>query len=108
MPWPTGQEYNEAIQAPKLSLTDLVLKDATVECNQLGLPKPRTGAFATVYKLSKGSQHWAVRFFNREIPDQQDRYLVISQYLRTIALPYTANSSSSLQVSSFAGKDTRF
>jgi hypothetical protein len=93
MGWPTGNDYNEAIQNPKLAFDDAELRNGTVECNQLGLPKPRTGAFATVYRVNTGSKAWAVRCFNREVKDQQHRYGAISDHLRHNPLPYMVEFS---------------
>src|SRR5262245_59478515 len=88
MAWPSGQDFNEAIQAPALAFADADLRSGTVECNQFGLPRPRTGAFATVYKVTNGNRAWAVRCFNRELKDQQERYQAISADLNQRRLPY--------------------
>jgi hypothetical protein len=89
MSWPSQQEYNEAIQSPRICFEDAELRIGTVECNQLGLPRPRSGNFATVYKVDCGGKKWAVRCFNRQTQDQQERYAAINTHLRQAALPYT-------------------
>jgi hypothetical protein len=89
MSWPSQQEYNEAIQNPQICFEDPDLRSGTVECNQLGLPKPRSGNFATVYKFECGGKKWAVRCFNRQTQDQQQRYAAINAHLHQAALPYT-------------------
>jgi len=86
---PNLQEYNEAIQAPQICFTDPELRSASVECNRLGLPRPRSGNFATVYKLEAGAKKWAVKCFNRELRDQQERYAAINAYLRQVSFPFT-------------------
>lgn len=89
MSWPNEQEYNEAIQNPQTCFEDLELRAGKVECNQLGLPRPRSGNFATVYKLDRIPQKWAVRCFRRQTQDQQERYTAINAYLHQVSLPYT-------------------
>ena len=89
MPWPTPQEYNEAIQNPRLNFADPELAAGTVETTALGLPRPITGNFASVYRLHCSGRDWAVRCFWREYADLQERYAAISRHLGTQALPYT-------------------
>jgi hypothetical protein len=88
MPWPTPQDYNEAIQNPKLCFDDPELKAGQPEYNALGLPRPITGGFASVYRMRCGQRDWAVRCFLREFADQQQRYTAISQHLAAVKLPY--------------------
>lgn len=90
MQWPNPQEYNEAIQSPNLCFRDVHLRVATVQANSIGLPKPATGAFASVYKLSSPQKSWAVRLFHRDVPDQKARYERISKCLEQLKLPFMA------------------
>ncbi len=89
MAWPTPQEYNEAIQNPQLNVADAELKNGEPELTPIGLPRPISGGFASVYKLKCGPRNWAVRCFLREVPDQQQRYAAISAHLAGARLPYT-------------------
>jgi hypothetical protein len=89
MPWPTPQDYNEAIQNPKIVFSDPDLRFGQPELNQLGLPRPRAGAFACVYKMQGGGRNWAARCFLKEVPDLQRRYVAISECLKSAKLPYT-------------------
>lgn len=89
MPWPTPQDYNEAIQSPRLSFNDPELKTGTPETTPLGLPRPITGGFASVYRLRCGQKDWAIRCFLREFADQRQRYESISRHLLAAKLPYT-------------------
>lgn len=89
MPWPTLQDYNEAIQSPRLNFHDPELKGGSVETTALGLPRPITGGFASVYRVRCGQREWAVRCFIREFTDQQQRYEAISKHLAAVKLPYT-------------------
>ncbi len=89
MPWPSPTDYNEAVQNPRLGFADPELKLGQPEMTPLGMPRPYSGAFATVYKLQCGANTWAVRCFNREFPDQQERYEAIGAHLARVRLPYT-------------------
>lgn len=89
MPWPTPQDYNEAIQNPRISFADPELAGGTVELTPLGLPRPITGNFASVYRVRSPGGDWAVRCFWREYADMQQRYACISSHLRTAGRPYT-------------------
>ncbi len=80
--WPTPQEYNEAVQHPSFCFSDKALQASTVELNQIGLPRPMTGAFASVYKLSGGGTSWAVRCFLEFRPDLKERYYAINDALQ--------------------------
>src|SRR5688572_11399941 len=59
--------------------------------DRLGLPRPRSGGFATVFRLEAGGKAWAVRCFRGEQSERQQRYAAISAHLRTSALPYTVD-----------------
>lgn len=89
MPWPTPQDYNEAVQNPQLNIDDPELRAGTPELTPLGLPRAITGGFASVYRLQSGGRDWAVRCFLREVPDQQERYAAIGRHLAAAKLPYT-------------------
>ncbi len=90
MPWPTPQDYNEAVQGPALCFSLPELRGGRPELTPLGLPRAVTGGFASVYRISYGGSDWAVRCFLRQVADQQRRYEAISQHLSTVGLPYTA------------------
>ncbi len=90
MPWPIESDYFSAVQNPQTNFADAELRAGTVTTNALGLPRPITGAFASVYQINCPSgRRWAVRCFLRDIPDQHLRYAAISAHLQTIRLPYT-------------------
>jgi len=76
--WPTPQDYNEAVQQPQACFLDPELRKCRVELNHLGLPRPMTGAFASVYRLSNISgTSWAVRCFLEHRDDMKERYTAI-------------------------------
>lgn len=83
MALPRGDEYNQAIQSPKISFSDTILQSCQVETTPLGLPKPYSGGFTTTYKLVNSHSCWAVRCFTREISDLQKRYQSIDNFLST-------------------------
>ncbi len=89
MAWPTPQEYNEAIQNPRTAFVDAELRAGQPVLTPLGLPRPITGNFASVYQMVCANQRvWAVRCFLRDFADHQDRYAAISGHLAQIQLPY--------------------
>jgi hypothetical protein len=88
MSWPTPQDYNEALQHPNLGFADPELKQSNPILTPLGLPRPITGGFASVYRMRCGRKDWAVRCFLREFSDQSERYAAISRHLLKAQLPY--------------------
>lgn len=90
MPWPTPQDYNEAVQSPALCFNLPELKGGRPELTPLGLPRAITGGFASVYRIYHSGRDWAVRCFLRQVADQQQRYEAISDHLTKAGLPYTA------------------
>lgn len=89
--WPSPQEFSEAIQNPHISLVDPDLKQSKPHLNALGLPNVASGAFASVFKLSQGENHWAVRCFNTKPTDQHERYQAISRFILADDLSYTVD-----------------
>jgi serine/threonine protein kinase len=87
--WPTPQDYNEALQNPKLSFSDPELVSGKPALTTLGLPKPMTGAFASVYRMNCKDRDWAVRCFLRNFPDQHERYEKIEDHIVASKLPFT-------------------
>lgn len=92
MAWPTPQEYNEAIQNPATAFVDPELRAGKPVLTPLGLPRPITGGFATVYQMVCAAQRvWAVRCFLRDFGDHQERYAAISAHLAQANAPYMVN-----------------
>jgi hypothetical protein len=89
MAWPTPQDYNEAVQNPRLAFADSELQMGRPELTSLGLPRAITGSFASVYKLQCPQRTWAVRCFLRPFHDHERRYAAISEHLARVRLPYT-------------------
>ncbi len=89
--WPSPQDYNEAVQNPHVNLFDEELRSGLVYLDHMGLPRPVTGAFATVYRLKCGSRDVALRCFLNDITDQERRYALISDFVQYDELPYTVS-----------------
>ena len=88
MPWPTMSDYQEAIQNPRSGFADPELQHGQPVLDRLGLPRPITGGFASVYQLNYNGRKWAVRCFLREFQDHQRRYEAISHHLKACNLRY--------------------
>ncbi|CAN7728419.1 protein kinase domain-containing protein [Paenibacillus sp. LjRoot56] len=86
--WPTPQDYREAIQNPHICFQDPELQSGLPELDKLGLPRPISGSFASVYRIKCGLSEWAIRCFTNNVKDQKDRYDAISSHLSSVNLPY--------------------
>lgn len=89
MPWPSPQDYAEAVQSPRDSFSDPELQNGQVQLNALGLPRCLSGAFATVFCMQLSGKKVAVRCFLSNIKDQEERYAEISKFVLSDELPYT-------------------
>lgn len=88
MPWPTPQDYNEALQDPSSCFTDEELINAEVRCDRFGMPRPESGNFASVYKLQGQNDAWAIRCFLYQIANRESRYQAISDFLNANKPPF--------------------
>lgn len=91
MPWPTVTDYQEVIQNPRICFSDSELRTSSPMLTPLGLPKPISGNFASVYQMKCGDRKFAVRCFLRHFPDQEQRYKEISNHLNQNRLQYMVN-----------------
>jgi hypothetical protein len=83
--FPTGGEYQEAVQHPDRCFSDPDLRSATFERMVMGLPKLISGNFASVFPMTTISGHrYAVKCFTREVPHQLQRYMIIGRCLREL------------------------
>ncbi len=85
--WPIASYYSNMLQNPQIAFRDPELKTCVVESNpKTQQPKPRTGAFAAVYKGSiPGKGDVAIRVFTRASgQDHRERYAAISDYLNSL------------------------
>ncbi len=88
MAYPTLEQYNEALQSPKLFLLDPELKQGLVKTTGLGLPLALCGGFALTYTVEAGGSKFALRCFHRESRELERRYQAISARLKQLASPY--------------------
>lgn len=99
MPTPTApiapqpNEYDEAIQNPRLCFSDPELRAGVVETYPPGrgipgMPWPRSGSFGQAYHVQVNGRQWGVKCFTRLHDDQEARYRAISTHLRSANLPY--------------------
>ncbi len=77
--WPSPQDFSEALQYPSVCFNDPDLTETNAESDNFGLPKPRSGMFASVYKLDSSTKSYAVRCFLKWHPDQFNRYKEIEK-----------------------------
>ena len=79
------------MQNPRTFLADSELQKGHAEEDQLGLPRPISGGFASVYKVKCPNQTWAVRCFLKQYLDQQQRYDAISKQLLVSKFPFATH-----------------
>ncbi|HEY3964026.1 MAG TPA: SUMF1/EgtB/PvdO family nonheme iron enzyme [Planctomycetaceae bacterium] len=89
--WPDQLDYFEAVQAPEHCFADPDLRCARVTMDDLGMPRPWSGNFASVYQFqaADGQRTWAVKCFKHHVPDLNVRYQEISRCLRRADMPLT-------------------
>ena len=86
--YPTGGQYVDALQHPALAFADAQLRTGTVTTDPLGMPRPVSGNFASVFQITTHDGcRWAVKCFTRSVADQQQRYHAISAALRDLHHP---------------------
>ena len=90
MPYPTTEQYMEALQFPSKHLKDVELANAKVESTGMGLPFARSGGFALTFKLIGNNKSWALRLFQKDrVGDKLgERYGAISRGIKLSGLPY--------------------
>lgn len=88
MPYPSLEQYNEALQSPQLVLLDPQLKQGQLKKTGLGLPLALCGGFALTYTVEAGGKKYALRCFHKHSRDLEQRYGAISLRLKQLASPY--------------------
>lgn len=82
MKLPAAADYRDAIQEPQGCFADPELRAAQPVIDELGLPRPISGNFASVFEVIGADQRrYAVRCFVRYAEDQQQRYDAIATFL---------------------------
>jgi predicted Ser/Thr protein kinase len=82
--WPTQSDYKDALQNPDTAFRDPELKASQAERSPMGVPRARSGAFASVYKMTLGAKAIALKLFNFPNADRASRYQAVSDYLKTL------------------------
>ena len=87
--YPTGVKYREALFDTNRCFKDPSLVGGMVAMDNLGMPKPISGASGSVFTVQNtNGQRWAVKCFTRFVADQEVRYQRISETLRTVSKPW--------------------
>jgi hypothetical protein len=95
--WPLISHFASMLKNPQVGFRDPELKQCSVEMNQLGQPKARSGNFATVYRgFRPDGSEFAIRVFNRRQDERLEHYRTISDYLenRSISSIVALNTTS--------------
>src|SRR5262245_43055089 len=79
--WPTQSDYKDALQNPDTAFRDPDLKQSQAERSPMGVPRARSGAFASVYKMTGPKGTVALKLFNFPNEDRAQRYKAVSDYL---------------------------
>ncbi len=82
--WPSQSDYKDALQNPDTAFRDPELQASQAERSPMGVPRARSGAFASVYKMSRGPKAIALKLFNFPNEDRASRYQAVSDYLKTL------------------------
>ena len=82
--WPTQSDYKDALQNPDTAFRDPDLRASQAERSPMGVPRARSGAFASVYKMTRGTKVVALKLFNFPNPDRAGRYRAVSDHLRSL------------------------
>ena len=87
MPYPSHDDYLEAIRTPRACFKDALLRAGVVESGEDGCPIGAGGTFAVVFRLTCGAESYAVKCFTREVAERAARYEELSAYLRAHPAP---------------------
>jgi hypothetical protein len=79
--WPTQSDYKDSLQNPDTAFRDPDLRASTAERSPMGVPRARSGAFASVYKMTGPKGTVALKLFNFPNEDRAQRYKAVSDYL---------------------------
>jgi hypothetical protein len=84
--FPRGAEYMEALQDPSAAFADADLAAASPVLTPLGLPRPVSGNFASVFRMDGADgRSWAVRCFVRSFEEMGRRYAAIDSHLARLS-----------------------
>src|SRR5438128_387623 len=86
-PWPSANQYVEAIQNPQTVFSDEILKAGQPALTRLGMPHVASGNFAYVFKFKLRQGHRAIKCFRQYLGDRERRYVAIDGYLDAHRIP---------------------
>ena len=91
MVWPTQNDYDEAAENLRYSMSDDELRAGQAALDGQQLPMVWTGSFASVYRINcpATGKSWALKCFTREVSARQERYRHIAAALEAARLPFT-------------------
>jgi hypothetical protein len=84
MTWPSAVDYRDALQHPARVFSLPELRGCRVETNHLGVPRPRSGASAQVYKFFNSAGAIAVRVFLYPSDEREQHYRAVHDHLQTV------------------------
>jgi len=96
MSWPLITDFVPMLAQPNVAFSQERLKNCVVETNSLGLPIPRSGQFASVFKAytDQGSgAPVAIRIFTRAANERRERYDMVARHLETVSVSGIVNFS---------------
>jgi hypothetical protein len=87
--YPTGGDYRDALNNTEICFKDPTLAGSQPVLDPLGMPKPISGNFASVFTINGADgRRWAVKCFTRHVEDQGRRYQEISKALQAVTSPW--------------------
>jgi len=92
MIFPKPDEYNAAVQNPKVCFSDDDLRNGRVQQNSMGLPFPYSGGFTTTYKVFTDNTTYAARCFIRDVRNLVARYSAIGDFRLHSKCPYLVDA----------------
>ena len=91
MVWPTQNDYDEAAENLRYSMSDEELRGGQAALDDQQLPMVWAGSFANVYRINcpATGKSWALKCFTRDVSARQERYRHIAAALKAARLPFT-------------------
>lgn len=88
MPYPSLEQYTEALQSPQIAILEPELKQGRLRTTGLGLPLALCGGFALTYTVEAKGKKFALRCFHKESRELEKRYAAIATKIKELNSPY--------------------
>lgn len=88
MPYPSLEQYTEALQSSQIAILEPELKRGTLKTTGLGLPLALCGGFALTYSVEVNGKKFALRCFHKESRELEKRYAAIANRIKQLNSPY--------------------